>query len=190
MDVTARITGLDGELRQLITKWDRFFSGDIRVPPLTERDELGRRLRVLSEHQSVQRVADRYRLEQLQHRFMAYSANWERLLREREEGFRRGAYGRTAPVGSSGLSGSQPNASRAASVDQRRQDDLFDRWSAAKRGLSQDIRVDQAAFEAQIENQRRQLEKKLGAPVVFDVKVEDDKVKLTARRVRGADGEE
>lgn len=193
MEVTTKITQFEGELRELITKWDRFFSGDIRLPPTTERDNLNRRLRALGEHQSVQGVSDRFRLEQIQHRFMAYSANWERLLREREEGVRRGVVGQAARSELSRIGGSpasDTNASPAASVNEDGAGDLFARWSAAKGKLNQEIRVKQSAFEAQIESQRQQLQKKLGTPVVFDVKVDDDKVKLIARRVRGGDDEE
>jgi hypothetical protein len=90
MSLTDQIAQLDKDLRDLIVSWERFFAGDLRVPPHNDHSRFSNRLRALSGKPNRRR-ADQFRLEQLQHRFTSYAANWERMLREREEG--RGRFG-------------------------------------------------------------------------------------------------
>ena len=85
MDLSSTIYSLEGDLRELITRWDRFFSGDLKTPPTREKEILGGRLRALSEDSGGAQSGDRFRLDQLQHRFMSYAMNWQRLLRDRSQ---------------------------------------------------------------------------------------------------------
>ena len=185
MDFSSRIISLEGDLRTLITRWDRFFGGDLRMPPVREKEILGRRLRKLTETSSSAHSGDRFRLSQLQHRFMSYSMNWERLLREREEGVRRfvpgqKTGGRTPVAARPGTTSG--NDELPMSVDLGDGEDLFDRWCAVKGEVGQEIKIGRQAFENQIDRQRLEIEKKMGSRVAFDVSVVDGKVKLTARR--------
>ena len=175
MDLSEQVAMVEGALQKLIRDWERFFAGDLRVPPHSERKRLERRLRLLTEDQEGSR-ADRFRLEQIQHRFMTYSANWERMLRDREEG--RGRSVAAVRAAGSAL----PNVPSAVSVDTTNDVDLYDRYVAAKRENGAEVRVDREAFEAQIALQRSKLSTKLGQDVQFDVLVEDGKVRLAARR--------
>ena len=72
-------------LEELARKWDRHVSGDpqVPVPPERERAALERRLKELSRTEQ-HTAADRFRLEQLLHRFSTYNALWQRQLRGRE----------------------------------------------------------------------------------------------------------
>lgn len=179
MEIGDQVAILERALKDLITKWERYFAGDLRVPPVDDRERLTRRLRHLSEH-PPQRRADQFRAEQLQHRFMSYAMNWERLLREREEGRGRSV---VALRGQRPLAvEAPPDATPPSSVDRQDAPSLFDRFVAAKESLGQGVRVDRPAFEAQLATQKAQLEERLGHPVQFDVRVEDGKVKLAARR--------
>ncbi len=172
----GELTMLENALRDLITKWERFFAGDLRVPPHTERARLARRLRVLAER-PTKRSAERFRAEQLQHRFMAYSQNWERMLREREEGRGPGAVRPT---------GTPPDVGDPASVHRATEPpSLYDRYVEARRALGENVTVDRGAFESQLATQRARLEQQLGQDVEFDVRVEGGKVKLAARRAGG-----
>ncbi len=174
------IAALEQRLQRLIREWERFFSGDLRVPPQVERDLLGQRLRQLTET-PTQRAAERFRVEQLQHRFMTYATNWERMLREREEGRMRIPVGKgQAPVAE------PPNVAGGGSVHHPEDGSLYDRYVAARQRTGERVTVDKAAFDARIEAQRRQLEEKLGHEVRFDVVVKGDKVKLAARRKASA----
>jgi hypothetical protein len=183
MRVGDQITVLEGSLKELIRLWERFFAGDVKVPPQSQREQLQRRLRQLSDGAHIIRSADRFRLEQLQHRFMTYAMNWERMLREREEG-----RGRSMAVIRATARAGQPspppatNGRAAAAVHSGGGDDLFERYRSAKEDLGQKSGLDRVAFEKQISSQRSTLEAKLGREVSFDVKVADGKVKLVVKK--------
>ena len=189
--MNGTITQLEQELRQLIRTWERFFSGDIRVPPIREKTALARKLRHLSEHPPRQ-SSDRFRAEQLQHRYTTYAANWERLLREKEEGIQRGRPVKhsvamsTAPKAESLPKTAATAANVPAAGTVRKTEDLYSRWIKAKAGLGQTSGMSREAFDNKLEAQKRQLEKKLGCRVKFDVKVDGNKVKLTARKIAAA----
>ncbi len=181
MDLEQKIQILERDLREQVKNWERFFSGGLRVPPEIERARFAQRLRALAEH-NFNRRADQFRVEQLQHRFMSYSQNWERMLRDREEGrLQRGEL--------SSLPKTQPhfeeaNGPTVTSVESPGRGSLYDRYVSAKRQLGLDVRMERAAFEKQLEQQRDELQQKLGRQVEFEVRVEDGKVKLAARKVR------
>jgi hypothetical protein len=192
MDVTAKILQLENDLRQLIKRWDRFFVGDLRVPPIPDKELMGRQLRMLADRQP-RRSGDVFRLKQLQHRYMAYSTNWERMLREHEEGVRRYVPGRSGMASRLRRGPEAPirrppaNEPPSASVEDDRAPDLYDLWKNAREGLGHEVKTDRATFEGQIEGQRQQIEQKLGHTVKFDVRVVDDRVKLVVRRMADAE---
>lgn len=181
MNLTEQLAIVDRALQKLIRDWERFFAGDLRQPPTSDRDRLARRLRLLAEDQEGSR-AERFRLEQLQHRFVSYSANWERMLREQEEGRGRSVAAvrrRGAPTAPG------PNASEPGTVDRPGPADLYDRYVAAKRDQGVEVAVDRETFDAEISAKRDKLEGELGRSVRFDVLVEEDgKVRLAARAAK------
>ena len=186
MRLGEQVNVLEREFKDLSTLWDRFFSGEVRVPPVKARDHLQRRLRLLTEHPGAARRSDSFRLEQLQHRFMTYRQNWERMLRAREEGRTPTGkqIGNPAIVAPSIPSVSSPNVSSSAPVENSGRESLFDRFSDAKAGLGQTMGMDREAFENKITAQKKALEAKLGTSVRFDVLVEDGRVKLAAKKIR------
>ncbi len=178
MELSEQIEFLDRVLKEHIRRWERFFSGVEKVPPQIEREKINRRIRMLSE-QTINRRADQFRLEQLQHRFQTYSMNWERMLREREEG--RTARDHTNPA----LHAPEAaNASGGAPVDKTAEEALFDRYCAAKGEHGAEVKVDRETFDAQIASQRARIEERLGRKVRFEVQVEDDKVRVVARKIK------
>jgi len=178
LELREQISFLDRVLEEHIRKWERFFSCVEKVPPQIERERLARRIRMLSE-QTANRRADHFRIEQLQHRFQTYSMNWERMLREREEG--RSASGHTNPA----LRAQEAaNAPAPTNVENREGDALFDRYCAAKAEHGIDVKVDRKTFDEQIESQRQRIEERLGRKVHFEVQVEDGKVRVVARKIK------
>ncbi len=177
MTFIDQILILETALKKLILEWDRFFSGDIRVPPQTDRDRLKQRLRMLTEHPSTRRE-DQFRLEQLQHRFMTYFILWERQLKEREIGRTRAGGWK---VGGLASAPPPPNAQPPASVGEDGNGALFERYVSARRQAGDQVKLNRAAFDRQIEKQRTEIETKLGRKVQFDVVVEGKRVKLAAR---------
>ena len=178
MELTEQIAVLERALKEHIRKWEMFFSGVEKVPPQTDRDRIARRLRLLSE-ETVHRRADQFRIEQLQHRFMTYSQNWERMLREREEG--RTANVHTNPELRRPVAA---NVSRAPSVEKAGSEDLFDHYRAAKGEHGHNVGVDRTTFEEQIAVQRQKIEERLGTKVRFQVRVEDGNVRVVARKIK------
>jgi len=178
VELRDQIEFLDRVLKEHIRKWERFFSGAEKVPPQIERERIGRRIRPLSE-QTINRRADQFRLEQLQHRFQTYSMNWERMLREREEGRAR-AGGQTRWAASE-ATGPRPNAGGPRAVQHQEGASLYDRYVAAKRAQGLDVTVDRTTFESQLKEQERALRSKTGGDVRFEVLVENGKVRLAAR---------
>jgi hypothetical protein len=172
---------LERDLREHVKNWERFFAGQLRVPPEVERSRFAQRLRTLAE-QKFNRRADQFRVEQLQHRFMSYSQNWERMLREREEGRLPGMEQAPSPHTHPHIE--ETNAPTLTSVDTGDRASLYDRYVAAKRQLGLDVRMKRAEFEKQLEQQREQLQTQHGRQFRFEVRVEGGKVKLAARKVR------
>jgi hypothetical protein len=181
MDLEQKIQMLERDLREQVKNWERFFSGGLRVPPEVERTRLAQRLRRLAEH-GFNRRADQFRVEQLQHRFMSYSQNWERMLRDREEGRLKRDDGSSVPRTHPHIE--ETNAPTVTSVDSSGRGSLYDRYVSAKRQLGLDVRMERTAFDNQLEKQRDEIQKKSGRQVQFEVRVEDGKVKLAARKVR------
>jgi hypothetical protein len=186
MNLTEQLGIVEGALQKLIRDWERFFAGDLRVPPHQDRDRLSRRLRLLAEDSEGSR-AERFRLEQVQHRFQTYVQNWERMLREREEGrgrsvaaIRRQTGAPTAPT----------NVSPPPAVNEGSAAALYDRYVAAKRKSGDQVALDRATFDAQIAAKRDRLEDELGKKVRFEVLVEDGKVRLAARAAKARDTRE
>ncbi len=175
MEVMEQITILEKVLQDHIRKWERFFSGVDKVPPEIERTRIGRRIRMLSE-KTVNRRAEQFRIEQLQHRFMTYSQNWERMLRLREEG--RSAQGHTNPE----LRSPPPDRSPPPSVHEETADSLFDRYVVARSQQGLAVSVDRGTFDEQIAVQRQRIEERLGRKVRFEVRVEDGNVRVVARK--------
>jgi hypothetical protein len=181
MDLEQKIQMLERDLREQVKNWERFFSGGLRVPPEVERARFAQRLRTLAE-QTFHRRADQFRVEQLQHRFMSYSQNWERMLRDREEG--RLARGEASFSSATHPHIEETNGPTVTSVDPSERGSLYERYVAAKQTLGLGVRMGRAEFDQQLERQRAELEKKYGRQVQFEVRVEDGKVKLAARKVR------
>ena len=78
----------------------------------------------------------------------------------------------------------ETNGPTVTSVDSSGRGSLYERYVSAKRQLGLDVRMERLAFDQQLERQREELEEKLGRQVQFEVRVEDGKVKLAARKVR------
>lgn len=180
MRMGAALTELDRALQALVIEWERFFSGDRKLPPVGERDRFARRLRVLVDREA--RGADAFRREQLQHRFTLYTQMWQRQLRLREEGRVASGYVRAdAPRA--------PNAGPAKTVQSDGDDGLYDQYVAERARLGQKVGVSREAFAEQLDRQREQLEARFGRKVRFRVQVEAGKVKVAARAAKSTDGE-
>jgi hypothetical protein len=178
MELIDQIAVLERALQEHIRKWEMFFSGTVKTPPQIERERINRRIRFLSE-QTVNRRAEQFRIEQLQHRFMTYSQNWERMLREREEG--RRVQPHTNPELRVPAAANDP---LPGLVEGGEGGSLFDRYCSAKTEHGVDVGVDRKTFDEQIAAQKKKIEERLGREVRFELRVEDDQVRVVARKIK------
>ncbi len=105
--------------------------------------------------------------------------NWERMLREREEG--RSARDHTNPALRAPAAA---NAPAAEPVDKTDEEALFDRYCSAKVEHGVEVKVNRETFDTQIASQRARIEERLGRKVRFEVQVENGKVRVVARKIK------
>jgi len=176
---------LEKSITALKLDYERFFSGDVKVPPLPARKSVEQVLRRIG-NAPVEKVAERFRLQALQSRFTAFSDLWEKRLLAREEG--RGPV-RLAPRARLVEPGAPPpagDASAPGSVKGSGRGDLrslFERYCAARVAAGEDVsRLRYDRFEELVKKQAADIRKVTGATrLAFDVQTRDGKVRLVGR---------
>ena len=176
---------LDKSIVSLKLDYERFFSGDLKVPPLPARKSVEQVLRRVG-NVSLDKAEERFRLQALQSRFTALSELWEKRLQAREEGrslirppvrIRPAAQPASAPPG---------NAAAAAPVKGSGRGDLrslFERYCAVRAALGEDAsRLRYDRFEELVRRQAAEIRRATGATrLAFDVQTRDGKVRLVGR---------
>lgn len=166
---------LGRDIQMLRIDFERFFAGDVPVPPEDLRNRIHTRIRGLR-NISTATAVESFRLGDLEARFNTYNELFNRRLRDREEGRVRQA-SRVAP----------PPPSRfdphAGIVVGRRTDEaavtaLYQGLVSAPGGQS----IDLETFKTYLSRQAAAIREKTGCEdVQFRVTTEDGKVKLKAR---------
>lgn len=188
---------LEEDIRKLKNKYDQFFTGIQKMPPMMERHALEVYIHELGK-QKMRENARRFRYNQLLSRYNQYREMWGRKMREREEGpldFRRrqaalttgpeaAAAGRPAPprVTSNGSDayvkltpGSNGEAIR----------DLYARIESENRKLGKMPNLTFDQLRQMIEKQTEAVRERYKVDVVgFRVEVTDGKVKLKAKPIQ------
>ena len=176
---------LEKSITALKLDYERFFSGDVKVPPLPARKSVEQVLRRIGTA-PVEKVAERFRLQALQSRFTAFSDLWEKRLLAREEG--RGPVrlasrarlvepGAPPPAGDASAPGSVKGSGRGDLKS------LFERYCAARVAAGEDVsRLRYDRFEELVKKQAADIRKATGATrLAFDVQTRDGKVRLVGR---------
>ena len=169
---------LERWLVELARKWERYVSHDpqVPVPPERERAALERRLREVSRLE-LRTAAERFRVEQLLHRFSTFNQLWIRQLRDREVGAPKVELGRPTP-----------NALPSSPVPPPRDEyaqlhahymELLGRTGGTPMSLDR--------FRSALEAQRQQLEQQGAVVEGFDVAETSGRVRIQARVRRGRD---
>jgi hypothetical protein len=177
MSTPDLIAQLDRWLVELARKWERFFAGDrqVSLPPERERAALERRLQELSRSEGPT-ASERFRMEQLLHRFSTLNQLWQRMLRDREE----------ARVGAGGarraLNESPPPPVPEEGGEYER---VFSSYVDALRKAGRGSPVGFDRFSQALKEQRHQLESRGAIVEGFEVVEEGDNVRVRARVRRG-----
>ncbi len=191
---------LEEDIRKLKNKYDQFFTGFQKMPPIMERHNLEVYIHELGK-QKMRDNARRFRYNQLLSRYNQYREMWGRKMREREEGpleFRR----RQAALNEPAQAPPPPPAQRAAAerVTSGGSDpyvklvpgangeairNLYDQIEREnqKLGKSPNLTFDQ--LRSMIEKQSEAVRSRYNVEVVaFRVDVVDGKVKLKAKPIQ------
>jgi hypothetical protein len=179
---------LDKSIASLKLDYERFFSGDLKVPPLPARKSVEQVLRRVG-NVSLDKAEERFRLQALQSRFTALSELWEKRLVAKEEG--RGRVRPPIRVRSVEQPAASPagDAGAAASVKGSGRGDLrslFDRYCAARVAVGEDAsRLRYDRFEELVKKQTAEIRRATGATrLAFDVQTRDGKVRLVGRSLQ------
>lgn len=187
--IEPELNALDKSLTALRIEYERFFAGDMKLPPNSSRRKVEDTLKRLG-NSEIERAAERFRLQTLQSRYNSMREVWEKRLQAREEGRASIAAPRPvlgtlpgAPAGAEG--GARPNAGPPSSVEKKRVDfsPLFDRYVAARKSLGEDVsKLRYERFEELVKKQADEIRKRTGSSrLVFEIQTVDGKVKLVGR---------
>lgn len=192
------------ELERAITalgiEYERFFTGDLKLPPVQTLRRIDETVRRLS---SVEpdKAAERFRFQSIQNRFQAVRDLWEKRIQARDSG--RGTFGRAggaagaaahpAPPPADSAPAAAADASGPASVQAKRKVSfvpLFERYVDARRALGEDVsRLKYEKFEEQVRRQADEIRKRTGTTrLVFEVQTVEGKVRLVGRPAPAKDG--
>ncbi len=83
--IEQELTRIEANIRLIDQNYEKYFAGIERRPPEKLRDEVNLELRRFS-NRYIPQTDLRYRYQMLATRFHSYCANWERLMRQIEEG--------------------------------------------------------------------------------------------------------
>jgi len=188
---------IETAIRQLQVKWDLFFSGAEKKPPVdlqTQVEQLVRRYA----NQEIRNNGERFRYQGLTARFTTFSELWQKRLRAREEGKVFGMHGLRAEklpppppppreVPHERPAAAQPSEFRVA--DARRDTEsiraLYDRFVEARARAGEGGAPAFDSFRQLIAKQADRIRAEKGAQAVdFRLETKDGKVSLKARVVK------
>jgi hypothetical protein len=185
VSIDSELSALDRRMTALRVDYERFFSGDLKQPPLVARRELEQFLRRLG-NSEIDRAVDRFRLQSMEGRYNALRELWEKRLAAREQG--RTISGRPiAPDAVPDVPEERPvDAAAAGDVKPRRRVDfspLFERYCTARRAIGEDVsKLRYEKFEELVLRQAEEIRKKTGCRrLVFEVHTQAGKVRLVGR---------
>ena len=157
---------LQPELESLRREWDRFIQGLEKRPPVPKQEKFDKKIKAAMAAKQMGHV-ERFKLNQLQQRFMTLRNRWERILRKIEDGtFRRERTNRPsgapAPMVMPGTN--PPEKSNRASPDET----AYERFQSinAKHGGKSPSKE---AFLKSLKDKRAAMKEKYGFDVKFEV---------------------
>jgi hypothetical protein len=190
---------LDLLIRQLQAKWDMFFSGAEKKPPLELQGQVDTLIKRYS-NSEIRNSGERFRYQSLSSRFATFNELWQKRLRAREEGKVYGMHGLRSeqlPPTPAGAARTPPPRPAAAAptggefrVADSRQDQatiraLYDTYVAERQRAGDAAAPAFDAFRQLVSQQAERIRNEKGAKAVdFRLETKGGKVSLKARVVR------
>ncbi len=190
-EIDRDLKQLEIDLKLLESEYNMYFSGRLPRPPLETRSRVEALVK-RCDRRHIPNHADRFRFATLQSRFLTFTELWDRGLRAREEG-------RSGPFPDRGSDEPQgpPPSTRIVTVvtfdDVTREADklrdLYQRLEEARRETGQDS-VPFGKFASLVGDEVRRLRREGSVEVAVRVKVENGRVSVTARGLKGVKEDE
>jgi hypothetical protein len=188
---------LEEDIRKLKNKYDQFFTGITRVPPMHERKQIEISIYEIGK-QKMRDNTRRFRYNQILSRYNQYREMWGRKMREREEGpldFRRRQAAlnepseprpqerQAAPRVTSDNADSYVKVAPGSNGDQIK--DLYQRIEKEHQKLGKMPNLTFEQLQSMVEKQTEAVRARYKVDVVgFRVDVVDGKVKLKAKPIQ------
>ena len=181
--MVAELAEYTERLEELRVRFDRYFMGLDRIPPLKDRTDLERAFRTSMLVKS-HKTEIKFRFKGLRARLATYGRRWDRIMRLIEEGkFKR----EKSALSSMGQQGQEPTRrDEDASVRE-----VYKSWMEAQATVGKAPNVDFQRFKQKLQAQRAKHQEKFGwSGIDYAVKVKGGRVALVAKqRKDGEDGE-
>jgi hypothetical protein len=188
---------IDITLRQLHAKWDLYFSGAERKPPLDLQAQVEALIRQWA-NQEIRNGGERFRYQGLAARFTTFNELWQKRLRAREEGKVFGMHGLRAeqipPVAPRRDAPAAPEPKPGPSSEFRVGDPqrdqaairaLYDRFVEERQRTGEGQPPAFDSFQKLIAKQAEKVRSEKGASAIdFRLETRDGKVALKARVVK------
>ena len=174
--IAQELTAIEQEMRELEIRYEQYFAGVEKRPPMQEREKVARRLRQFANRRIIQTDL-RFRYQNLATRFHSYAGHWDRILRLIEEG-RYGRHCQWPRASAPPL----PAAPAEAPGADAKVDAVYRQLVAARGTDSQAPPIDKNQIAAFLEKQTSRIREKFGdREVEFVVETEDGKPKIKVR---------
>jgi hypothetical protein len=198
LKIDEELDQFEDMLRQLKNKYDQFFNGLRKLPPLTERRKLDAFVQEMSKD-NIRDNAKRFRFNTMLGRYNQFREMWGRKMREREEGpldYRRRLRAMTEPL---------PEPHREAPAEQApvtseatdpyvrvtspgngaEIQQVMERIRAEHEKLGKAANLNLEQLQAVVEKQAEAIRQKFNVNgVAFRVETVDGKVKLKAKPIQ------
>jgi hypothetical protein len=185
---------LDTSIRQLHAKWDQFFAGVEKKPPVDLQAQVETIIKRYG-NSEIRNNGERFRYQSLTARYTTFNELWQKRLRAREEGKVYGVHGLRAeqmappsPRAATARPGPQPNPEFR--IEDGRRDEaavraLYQGFVEQRRRAGEGPAPAFESFRQLISHQTERLRSEKGAKAVdFRLETKDGKVSLKARLVK------
>lgn len=200
MSLSEDLDRLEILIRQLQAKWDMFFSGAEKKPPLDLQGQVDVLVKRYS-NSEIRNNGERFRFQGLSARYTTFNELWQKRLRAREEGKVFGMHGlraeqlppapppRPAPRPAAPAPGATTPSGEFRVADGRRDQAairaLYDSYVAERQRAGDASAPAFDAFKQLVSQQAERIRSEKGAKAVdFRLETRDGKVSLKARVVR------